>query len=93
MKKKLYPLVLGIFFYLNDINHKIEKPIKTKRDVDTSKKINNSLNLDVENDPGATNRHIIPTPDNKRLIYDYMPQWNERPDYFITNFRTKNIFE
>ena len=53
---------------------------------DTSEKIY----VAVENDPGATNRHIISNLDKERLIYEYMPQWNEKPDYLITNFRTKN---
>ena len=48
----------------------------------------NKIYIDVQNDPGAINRHIISENNKKRLVYDFMPEWNDDPDYFITNYRT-----
>ena len=46
------------------------------------------INISIGNDPGSINRHILSNNDKERIIYSFMPEWNNDPDYFITNFRT-----
>ena len=43
--------------------------------------------IQVENAPGTINRHILSNKDRSRLVFDFMPEWRHKPDYFITNFR------
>tara|TARA_B100001123_G_C15280017_1_gene1013651 strand:- start:828 stop:1889 length:1062 start_codon:yes stop_codon:yes gene_type:complete len=48
---------------------------------------NDTIFISVANVPGSLNRHIIPDFDKKRLVYDFMSKWNNKPDYYLTNFR------
>ena len=48
---------------------------------------NDSIFISVANVPGSLNRHILPDFDKKRLVYDFMSKGNNKPDYYLTNFR------
>jgi len=47
--------------------------------------------LSVENNPGTLNRHILSPKEKERLVFNFMPEWQNKPDYFITNFRNNLI--
>ena len=48
---------------------------------------NDTIFISVANVPGSLNRHILPDFDKKRLVYDFMSKGNNKPDYYLTNFR------